>query len=91
MEKVDEPPSRDSSRVTVGRNSRGNWVAQESNGLFGGLFISRVQAVKFALIENGHDPEAIFVTTDIVELDMRRKADSMPSTAVASFNRSRAA
>jgi hypothetical protein len=74
VEKIDEPPSCTSNLVIVGRNSRGNWVAQEENGLFGGLFVSRAQAVKYALFENGHHPETIFVTTYIVELDMCRKA-----------------
>jgi hypothetical protein len=91
MEKVDEPPSCSSSPVIIGRNSRGNWVAQESNGLFGGLFVSRAQAVKYALFENGRHPETIIVTTNIVELDMHHRAASLPSTVEASFNRSRAA
>ena len=59
MEKVDEPPSCTSNLVLIGRNSRGNWVAQESHGLFGGLFVSRAQAVKYALSENGHHPATI--------------------------------
>src|SRR6202035_4799175 len=35
-----EPPSCSaaSTIVFIGRNSRGNWVAQEQNGLYGGLF-----------------------------------------------------
>ena len=76
MEKIDEPPSCTSDLVIVGRNSRGNWVAQEKNGLFGGLFVSRAQALKYALFENGHHPETIILTADIVELDMHRKASS---------------
>jgi hypothetical protein len=74
VEKIDEPPSRTSNHVIVGRNSRGNWVAQEQNGLFGGLFVSRAQALKYALFENGQHPETIILTTNIVELDMHRKA-----------------
>jgi hypothetical protein len=92
MEKVDEPPSCSSSLVLIGRNSRGNWVAQESHGLFGGLFVSRAQAVKYALFENGHHPATIVLTANIVELDMHRKASSIPSMAMdASSHRSRAA
>ena len=45
------------SIVFIGKNSRGNWVAQEQNGLYGGLFVNRAQAVKYALFENGHHPE----------------------------------
>jgi hypothetical protein len=92
METVDEPPSCGSSLVIIGRNSRGNWVAQENHGLFGGLFVSRAQALKYALFENGHHPETILVTTNIVELDMHRKASATPLTTMdASSWRSRAA
>jgi hypothetical protein len=92
METVDEPPSCGSSLVIIGRNSRGNWVAQENHGLFGGLFVSRAQALKYALFENGHHPETILVTTNIVELDMHRKASSTPLTTMdASTYRSHAA
>src|ERR1700729_2420240 len=63
VEKIEEQPSCPSNLVIVGRNSRGNWVAQEQNGLFGGLFVSRAQAVKYALFENGQHPETIILTT----------------------------
>jgi hypothetical protein len=76
VEAVDEPPSCTSNIVIIGRNSRGNWVAQENNGLFGGLFVSHAQALKYALFENGHHPETIVLATTIVELDMHRKASS---------------
>lgn len=45
--------------VLVGRNRFGNWVVREQNGLFGGLFASREQALKYALCENGQHSEAI--------------------------------
>lgn len=74
MQTLEEPPSCTSNVVIIGRNSRGNWVAQEQNGLFGGLFVNRAQAMKYALFENGHRPETIVLTTNIIELDMHRKA-----------------
>ncbi len=55
-------------------NKRGQWVAQEQNGLYGGLFVSRAQAVKYALFENGHHPEAIIELARNIELDMGRCA-----------------
>jgi hypothetical protein len=79
VEDIDEPPSC-TSNVIIGRNSRGNWVAQENNGLFGGLFVSRAQALKYALFENGHHPETIVLSTTIVELDMHRKVWSQHAT-----------
>jgi len=70
--KIVKPPSRSSlsSLVFVGRDRRGHWVAQEQNGLFGGLFVSRAQAVKYALFENGHHPEMIVELSREIELDM---------------------
>lgn len=64
-----EPPSCGSALVLIGQNSRGQWVAQEQSGLFGGLFKHRVDAVRYALFENGQHPEAIVETADL-ELDM---------------------
>jgi hypothetical protein len=70
--KLVEPPScsSPSAIVFIGRNRRGQWVAQEQNGLYGGLFVSRAQAVKYALFENGHHPETIVELTREIELDM---------------------
>ena len=84
--KLVEPPScRSASTIVfIGKNSRGNWVAQEQNGLYGGLFVSRAQAVKYALFENGHHPETIVEVAREIELDMGGKlpsSDSLPATA----------
>ena len=65
-----EPPLCESSLVLVGQNSRGQWVAQEQSGLFGGLFKNRIAALRYALFENGHHPESIVETASLVELDM---------------------
>jgi hypothetical protein len=71
--KLVEPPSCSSlsNIVFIGKNSSGQWVAQEQNGLYGGLFVSRAQAVKYALFENGHHPETIVELPREIELDMR--------------------
>jgi hypothetical protein len=77
--KLVEPPSCScpSTIVFIGRNSRGQWVAQEQNGLFGGLFVSRAQAVKYALFENGRHPETIVELSRGIELNMSgSQADS---------------
>jgi hypothetical protein len=71
--KLVEPPSCSpavSTIVFIGRNRRGNWVAREQNGLFGGLFVNRAQAFKFALFENGHHPETIVELPREIELDI---------------------
>ena len=83
--KLVEPPSCSSAStiVFVGKNSRGNWVAQEQNGLYGGLFVSRAQAVKYALFENGHHPETIVEIAREIELDMggHPSSDHAPSAS----------
>ena len=90
--KLVEPPSCSSasSIVFIGRNSRGNWVAQEQNGLYGGLFVNRAQAVKYALFENGHHPETIVELALAIELDMGGKLPSSDRVSTAA-NAQRAA
>ena len=75
-----EPPScLKSSLYMIGRDSQGHWVVQDQSGLHGGLFIDRAQALKFALFENGHRPQAVVMVPGVLELNMTGKAQ--PSTA----------
>jgi hypothetical protein len=70
--KLVEPPSCSSAASTIvfiGRDKRGNWVAQEQNGFFGGLFVSRAQAIKYALFENGNHRETIVEFSRQIELE----------------------
>ena len=78
--KLVEPPSCSSSSaiVFIGKNKCGQWVAQEQSGLYGGLFVNRAQAVKYALFENGHHPETIVELSREIELDM---GDKLPFPA----------
>ena len=77
-----EPPSCPPSLVLIGRNRCGQWVVQEQNGLFGGLFAHRADAVRYALFENGHRPEAIIAIGCLLELDMAT-APSVDAAAAA--------
>ncbi len=83
--KLVEPPSCSSasSIVFIGRNHRGQWVAQQQNALFGGLFVNRAQAIKYALFENGQHPEMIIELSREIELDMGGPAASLPARRVA--------
>ena len=77
--KLDEPPScsvTTSTIVFIGKDESGHWVAQQQDGLYGGLFVNRAEAVKYALFENGHHPEAIVELPRGVELDMSAKSTS---------------
>ncbi len=70
MKLVEPPLCNDSNAalVFIGRNRSGQWVAQEQNGLYGGLFTSRAAAMKYALFENGHHPEMIVELSRSIEL-----------------------
>jgi hypothetical protein len=59
-----------STMVFVGRNHVGLWVVQEQNGRYGGLFVNRAQAVKYALTANGHHAETIVELSREIELSM---------------------
>jgi hypothetical protein len=72
-----EPPLRNRlpcSLFLIGRNSCGNWVVRDESGLRGGLFIGPAEAVKFAMHENGHDPEGLIMVPGVLELNI----DSIP-------------
>lgn len=64
-----EPP-QPVTHVLIGQNSRGQWVAQQQHGLFGGLFTRRADAVRYALFENGQRTDAIISVAGPLELDM---------------------
>jgi hypothetical protein len=68
-----EPPSSNGSASLffVGKNSRGNWVVQDEHGVRGGLFLDRIQALKFARFENGGGSRAVIMVKEPFELDMR--------------------
>lgn len=72
---MDKPPDVASSCLLppiflIGRDSRGNWVAQEQNGACGGLFVDRAGALKFVKSENGDHPHAVVWVNGILELDV---------------------
>lgn len=58
----------------IGKNSRGNWVVQDQRGKCGGLFVDRVKALRFALFENGNNPQAVVMVPGVLELNMSGNA-----------------
>jgi hypothetical protein len=72
------PPSSSSQSKSlvffIGKNSHGNWVVQDQEHLRGGLFVDRAEAIRFALFENGHRPQAVVMVPGVFELDMIGKA-----------------
>ncbi|HLQ93167.1 MAG TPA: hypothetical protein VK148_24350 [Xanthobacteraceae bacterium] len=68
-----EPPScanSESPLFLIGKDSHGCWVVQDESCLRGGLFIDRVEALKFAMFENGHRPQDVIMVPDVLELNM---------------------
>jgi hypothetical protein len=88
---VIEPPSCGSALVFIGKNSHGQWVAQEQHGLFGGLFVNRADAVRYALFENGHHPETVIEIPTVIELDMNAPCISPVHTSARPSDRRRVA
>jgi len=72
-----EPPSCRSCPPSIlfliGRNRQGNWVVQDQQGLCGGLFVSRGEALRYARLENGNRPHAVVMIPGVFELDLGNK------------------
>jgi len=71
MNNKGEPPSTPTSNVfRIGRDSGGHWIVQDDKGLCGGLFIDRAAALKFAMFENGNQPQAVVMMPGVFELNL---------------------
>jgi hypothetical protein len=73
MNKQEPPSTRSHARshlFFIGKNSRGNWVVQDEQHLYGGLFIDRAGALRFALFENGNQPQSVIMVPGVLELDL---------------------
>jgi hypothetical protein len=69
-----EPPSPSFCSKTplflIGRDRDGRWVVRDLQGLRGGLFVGRTEALKYALFENGNRPQAVVMVPGVLELDV---------------------
>ena len=70
-----EPPSPSGGAKTslflMGRDRAGHWVVRDLQGLRGGLFVGRTEALKYALFENGNRPQAVVMVPGVLELDVQ--------------------
>src|SRR5260370_37321364 len=75
-----EPPSPQSSPHSslfrIGKDSHGHWGVQDQEGLRGGLFVDRAEALKFAMFENGHRPQAVIMGPRVLELHVNGRPPS---------------
>jgi hypothetical protein len=80
-----EPPSQQAvaraPMFRVGRDSQGHWVVQDQQGLRGGLFVGRAEALKFAMFENGNRPQAVIMVAGVLELDLSGRSPAHPAAA----------
>jgi hypothetical protein len=49
------------SLCLIGKDSKGHWVVQGPQGRYGGLFVDRARALRFAMFENGTPRTAVMV------------------------------
>jgi hypothetical protein len=93
MRRAEVPSCSRSWLFLMGQNSRGNWVVQDERGMCGGLFVDRVAALRFAMFENGHRPQAVVMVPGVFELVMNRSAGKLPRPAlnIGSHDKRRAA
>ena len=77
-----EPPSCVKPPLfMIGKNSRGNWVVQDQNGVRGGLFVDRAEALRYVRFENGNQPQAVVAVPGVLELDLSRKSMTAAQSA----------
>jgi hypothetical protein len=60
------------SLCKIGKDCEGNWVVQGPHGRYGGLFVNRAEALRFAMFENGN-PHAVVMVPGTLELNMTQR------------------
>lgn len=56
------PQTNHPSRFVVGQDPEGHWIAVETHGRGGGIFASRMAALRYAQFETGHRPSAVQIS-----------------------------
>ena len=73
QQQTSEPPScLQAPLFMVGRDSHGNWVVQDQSGARGGLFVDRLDALRFVRSENANRTQSYVAVRGVFELDMTR-------------------
>jgi hypothetical protein len=63
-------PARQPDYVLIGVNSRGNWIARDTFGTRGGIFVSCAAALRFAQLEFHLRTLPIVMSDGNIELDL---------------------
>jgi hypothetical protein len=75
----------------IGQDSRGNWVVQDQDGVRGGLFVDRAEALKFARSENGNRAPTVVTVLETFELNINRRSDPFSHPAGSGWDQRRVA
>jgi hypothetical protein len=54
----------------VGQDDEGHWIARDTRGLTGGLFVDRQAAIKFAAFESDGSPHAVMFVPEHIKLSL---------------------
>lgn len=74
-----EPPSCLRQPIfMIGQDSRRHWVVEDKNGTRGGLFVDRIQALRYIKSENGNRPQAFVTVAGVLELGITRSQVAAP-------------
>jgi hypothetical protein len=60
----------------VGQDSHGNWVVQDPSGARGGLFVDRLDALRYVRSENANRTQVYVAVSGTFELEMTHVADA---------------
>jgi hypothetical protein len=69
--------------VFIGTDRHGNWVVRDQAGQFGGLFVNRVEALRFAMLENQHRPQAVILVPGGLEFSMSEQPKAVANDSQA--------
>jgi hypothetical protein len=90
QEQKTEPPSR--LRIPLfmlGQDSHGNWVVQDQSRTRGGLFVDRIDALRFVRSENANRTQAYIAVSGVFELDIARATSALQRQPVLNMQQDR--
>ena len=73
MTSVPNPANCNGKSFVVGQDGDGHWLAVETHGLGGGLFVSREAALHYALMETARRPGTVVMASAAILLMMSRR------------------
>jgi len=64
------------SCLFIGQDRCGRWVVKDARGAYGGLFVDRKAAIRFAMYECQRRPQSVIMLPDGLELDSILEIDA---------------